>query len=122
MNEEALMRHRSHLPAQDRQARASLRKLLARNRPLVTGSLVQTERRCGKPGCKCTRGQKHQALYLGTRVGRQRKMIFVPREMHDDVRHWVQDAREIQRLIDVLSQTWLAQLDQRKQRRKDQRK
>jgi hypothetical protein len=116
------MQHRSHLPAPDRQARAGLRKILGQNSPLVIGSLVETERLCGKAGCKCARGQKHKALYLGARVGRQRKMIFVPRDMHADVRRWVRDAREVQRLIDVISQTWLDRLDQHKQSRKGERK
>jgi len=116
------MRHRSHLPADDRQARASLRKLLSQNRPLVTGSLVETERLCGKAGCKCTRGDKHKALYLGARVGRQRKMIFVPKDMHGEVRRWVEDARELQRLIERISQTWLAHLNERKASRGGKRK
>ena len=116
------MRHRSRLPAHERQARASLRKLLSQNRPLVTGCLVATERLRGKAGCKCTRGHKHKALYLGTRVGRRRKMIFVPKEMHGEVRRWVEDARELQRLIERISQTWLAHLDERKLSRKGKRK
>ena len=116
------MRHRSRLPADDRRARASLRKLLGQNRPLVTGSLVETERLCGKAGCRCTRGHKHKALYLGARVGRRRKMIFVPKELHEEVRRWVEDARELQSLMDRISQTWLAQLDERKASRKGTRK
>jgi len=112
------MRHRSHLSGPDRQARASLRKILGRNRPLVAGSLVETERLCGKPGCKCTRGAKHKALYLGTRVGRGRKMIYIPKEMHNEVRQWVQDTQDLQRLIDRISQISLAHLDERKKGRK----
>lgn len=116
------MRHRSHLPAPDRQARARLRKILGQNRPLVIGSLVETERLCGKAGCKCTRGHKHRAVYLGTRVGKERKMIFVPKEMQADVRRWVEEGRELRGLIDVISQAWLARLEEMKRRRKDARK
>lgn len=116
------MRHRSHLPDQDRQARARLRKILDNARPLVVGGLVETERLCGKPGCKCARGHKHKALYLGARVGRERKMIFVPREMQADVRRWVGEGRELRGLIDVISQAWLARLEEMKRRRKDARK
>lgn len=116
------MRHRSHLTPQDRRARARLRKILGQNRPIVVGSLVETERLCGKPGCKCTRGQKHKALYLGTRVGRKRKMIFVPREMHAEVRRWVEDARAAKGLLDTISQAWLERLEKIKQSCKDARK
>jgi hypothetical protein len=116
------MRHRSHLPAQDRRARARLRKILGQNQPLVVGSLVETERLCGKPGCRCARGHKHKALYLGARLGRKRKMIFLPKERHAEVRRWVEDARAAQEAIDTISQAWLGRLEKMKQSCRDARK
>ena len=62
------MRHRGYLPAKERQARSRLAKLL-HEKPLLIGSLVSMPRVCGKPGCKCTRGELHPGLYLALRVG-----------------------------------------------------
>ena len=74
------MRHRAHLPAKERQARSRLAKLL-HEQPFLIGSLVSMDRVCGKPGCKCTRGELHPGLYLALRVGTKRKMIHVPQSL-----------------------------------------
>ena len=62
------MRPRSHLPDPERRARSRLTQIL-HEQPFLCGSLVTMQRTCGKPGCKCTRGELHPGLYLALRVG-----------------------------------------------------
>jgi len=57
------MRPRSHLPDPERRARSRLTQIL-HDQPFLCGSLVTMRRTCGKPGCKCTRGDLHPGLYL----------------------------------------------------------
>jgi hypothetical protein len=45
-----------------RTLRQFIRNLLRRH-PMLVGSLVAQFTTCGKPGCRCTRGQKHGPLY-----------------------------------------------------------
>jgi len=100
------MRHRSHWPATERAARSRLAKLL-HDRVLVRGGLVEMSRKCGKPNCTCTRGRPHVSLYLAARVGRERKMIYVPPDWERSVRAWVKAYREAEELIERISQSCL---------------
>jgi hypothetical protein len=65
------------------------------------------QRICGKPGCKCTRGELHPGLYLALRVGGQRKMIHVPQAMEQTVRQWVANYQEAWRLMEQISERCL---------------
>jgi hypothetical protein len=71
---------------------------------LIRGSLVLQHRSCGKPYCRCQKGQKHPALYLHTRSGDRRVRIYIPPALHDTARHWVDDGRRLKRLLDRVSE------------------
>jgi hypothetical protein len=100
------MRHRSHLPDPERRARSRLTQIL-HEEPFVLGSLVTMKRTCGKPGCKCTRGELHPGLYLALRVGGKRKMIHIPQPMQSSVRQGVAHYREAWRLMEQISESCL---------------
>ena len=100
---------RSHRPPEERDARSRLVKRCA-EAPLLRGSLVTMQRVCGKPGCHCAQGEKHVSLYLSIRVGKRRKLIYVPHELEERVREWVQSSQEIDRLLGLVSQSCLEQL------------
>ena len=112
---------RSHRAPAERDARSRLVKRCA-DAPLLRGSLVSMHRICGKPGCHCAEGEKHISLYLAIRVGKQRKMIYIPSELEERVREWVQSSQEIDRLLELVSQSCLAQLLQKKQELPAERK
>lgn len=76
----------------------SLRQLRARRRRLakglpdleglLRGSLVEQGRRCGKAGCRCTRGELH-GPYWYLAVGRGpalSRLVYVPSSMEEQVR------------------------------------
>jgi len=112
---------RSHRSPAERDARSRLVKICA-DAPLLRGSLVTMRRRCGKPGCHCVDGEKHASLYLAIRCGKRRKMIYVPSELEQQVREWVQSSQEIDRLLELVSQSCLEQLLQMKEGLPVQRK
>ena len=101
--EDSAMRHRRHLPDQERIARSKVSKLL-HDTPFVAGGLVKMARTCGKANCKCMRGDKHVSWYLATRHKRARKMISIPRQCEKDVFEWVKAYKEIMKQLDVISQ------------------
>lgn len=49
------MRIRDHPTVQRRALEARVKQLQARG-PVLAASLVEIGRRCGRPGCRCTRG------------------------------------------------------------------
>ena len=38
-------------------------------RTMVRGYVYHSQRRCGKPSCRCTRGELHEAWVVATKVG-----------------------------------------------------
>jgi hypothetical protein len=108
------MYHRSHLASPERQARSRLAQLL-HEQPFLCGSLVTMRRRCGNPGCRCTRGELHPGLYLALRVGAKRKMIYIPHALEEKVGHWVATYQEVWGLIEKVSEASLKRLLQEKE-------
>lgn len=97
------MTPRSQRSPQERDARSRAVQLLA-DKPLLRGSLVLQHRSCGKPYCRCQKGQKHPALYLHTRSGDRRVRIYIPTALHDTARRWVDNGRRVKRLVDRVSE------------------
>jgi len=108
------VRSRSQRPGEERHARSRAIQHIADN-PLLRGSLVSMARTCGKAGCHCQQGEKHVSLYLAVRLANRRKMIYVPSAMEKTVRGWVENAQEVDHLLDFISQQCLTQFLQQKQ-------
>ena len=64
---------------------------------MMAGSLVEQYVSCGKPGCRCARGQKHGPLYYlyWKEQGRSRS-LYVPREKVSELRRQIQNYRRFQ--------------------------
>ena len=101
------MPRRAQLPPKDRAARSRLIKLLAGAHPLARASLVTMNRLCGKKTCKCTQGQKHVSLYLATRLGKARKLLYVPPELEELARRLVENSQTVEGLLEQMSQAEL---------------
>ena len=114
------MRPHGYLPPKERHARSHLAKLLQR-KPFLIGSLVSVDRVCGKPGCKCARGELHPGLYLSLRVGENRRMIYVPQSLEANVRQWVGTYQEVWRLVEEISGACYQRFFQEKQQAKEKR-
>ena len=106
---------RAQLHACQQQLAALLETFLARE-PLLPGSLYTLRRRCGKPNCRCTRGEPHASTVLSYRgQGRPRNITPPPqqvpavRKLTDDYRQFRQARsqllrwqRQILKLIDAI--------------------
>jgi hypothetical protein len=77
-----------------RRLEAHARQLSARC-PVVTASLVEIGRKCGHFGCKCNRGEKHVSHYLTMKEGGKTRTVYVPKEMLEEVRQWVEECRRL---------------------------
>ena len=90
--------------AEIRRERARLARRLGRRGEIMKGSLVMRSTRCGEPGCKCAKGEKHGPyLYVSVfREGRTRS-VYVPQHLEREVRRWVENYRAFKKLSAVIS-------------------
>lgn len=105
--------HRSKLSATERNFRSRIAQL-ASGQWFLRGSLSERSGTCGKPNCRCARGQLHKSLYLVQSQGGKFRQICVPRAWQERVRRAVQDYRRMQELIEEVSQLEWKRLQGRK--------
>ena len=48
------------------------------DRPVIKGTVYELKRRCGKPGCKCARGQLHTRMVLSASEGGKTRLRVIP--------------------------------------------
>jgi len=96
---------RSKMTPQERQCRSQLAQLVHR-RGWMRGSLLVRGRVCGKEGCRCTRGQLHESLYLVLSEGGRTRQLYVPRAFEARVRQWVENHRRARRLMEEISRRY----------------
>lgn len=75
---------------------------LQRSEPMVQGSFYLLRRRCGKPNCRCTRGQLHCTHVLTRSEAGKDRLYGVPSEQRAQVRAWAAEYRRYQRARAVL--------------------
>lgn len=91
-----------------RQLRAR-RGRLARSLPdvegLISGSVVEQGRRCGKEGCRCTRGELHgpYTYVLLPRDGGRTRTVYVPAGAADAVRAGAALSAGVRRALEEIS-------------------
>jgi hypothetical protein len=105
MSDKKLNIHRARMSPPERRVRSRLAQLVAQ-RGVLRGSLLVRRRVCGKPGCKCTRGQKHESLYLVISEGGRTRQLFVPKEWESRVRQWVEDYHRARQLTEEISRLY----------------
>jgi hypothetical protein len=94
---------RSALAAAERDARSRLAQLV-HDRWFLRGCLSPRRRPCGKPNCRCARGQLHASLYLVQSQRGKLRQLCLPRKWEPHVRQAVNHYREIQRLLEEISE------------------
>ena len=93
---------RTSQSAQERRLRSELRKIL-NSSGVLHGTLLERQRVCGKPNCKCASGQKHRSFYLVVTEGGKPRQLYVPKHWGQTVRQWVQDYQKARELMEEVS-------------------
>jgi len=87
---------------------ARLRQL-ATDKPVLAASLVQIHKHCGRQTCHCQQGgPKHVGNYLTYKVQGKTRTVYVPLDLLDDVRSWVEEHKRLKALLQEVSQLTLA--------------
>ena len=85
----------------DLRARAGL---LLSQAGLVHGSLSRRMQKCGKPSCRCTRGEKHETFVLVLRQEGKIVQIPIPKRLVSTVQGWVEQEKTLQDLVQRISE------------------
>lgn len=93
---------RGKMSADERRLRSELNRLLSRQ-GMLHGSLVRRHRVCGKPNCRCARGEPHEGLYLVVTENGQSRQLYIPKEWEQTVQHWIEQYRKARGLMDDIS-------------------
>ena len=83
---------RSELLKAQQQLPQLLEACLARE-PLLPGSLYTLRRKCGKPNCRCNRGELHESTVLSYRGQGRPRNISPPPEQLESLRTMTHDYR-----------------------------
>ena len=96
---------RAKMSAEERRLRSRLAQLISQ-RGVLRATAQLRRRVCGKANCRCTRGHKHEGLYLVMSEGGRSRQLYVPKQWESSVRRWVQNQHEVKDLLDALSRIY----------------
>jgi hypothetical protein len=105
------------MSVEERRLRSRLAQLVS-GQGLMRGTLQDRERVCGKPNCRCTRGQKHRGLYLFLSAGGRgvrARQLYVPKSHEQRVRQWVANCHAAKKLINEISEIHWNKVRQRQE-------
>jgi len=72
------------------------------DRPMMKGTVYELKRRCGKPGCRCARGELHTRMVVSASEGGKTKLQVIPKgflvEVQAKVRRYQEHRRARARL------------------------
>lgn len=103
---------RAHMSPEERHLRSELIQLLS-GVGLLRATLNPRQKVCGKPGCRCARGEKHSALYVVASEDGKPHQLFVPHSLEPQVRQWVASYQRIRELLEELSRIYWDRLSRR---------
>ena len=77
--------------------RQAVERVLLERSVLLKGTLIEVQRTCGKPGCKCARGEKHTCRQLSASVEGKTRTWNVPRRYLARVKRLTDNYRRFRR-------------------------
>jgi hypothetical protein len=104
---------RTGLSAEERRLRSQLHRIL-NDSGLMHGTLIRRRRLCGKPNCRCTRGRKHEGLYVVVTEGGKPRQLYVPPQWEQTVRRWIDAYQRARQLLDEVSRMHWQKVRKRK--------
>lgn len=93
------------------------------DRPVMKGSVYELRRRCGKPGCKCARGEMHARMVVSASEGGKTRLQVIPRgflvEVQGKVRRY-QELRRVRARLGEIYREMLRVMDQMEAMRREE--
>jgi len=93
------------------------------DRPVIKGTVYELKRRCGKPGCKCARGELHARMVVSASEGGKTRLQVIPHgflvEVQAKVRRY-QELRRARARLGELYRKMLKEMDQMEGMRREE--
>jgi hypothetical protein len=68
------------------------------DKPVIKGTVYELKRRCGKPGCKCARGELHARMVVSASEEGKTRLQVIPRGYLVEVQEKVGRYQELRRM------------------------
>lgn len=68
------------------------------DRPVIKGTVYELKRKCGKPGCKCARGELHGRMVVSASEGGKTRLGVIPHGFLVEVQAKVSRYQELRRV------------------------
>jgi Family of unknown function (DUF6788) len=105
---ELAMRVPEH-PTQIRRMLDSRLGQLSTGKPILAASLVQITKHCGRKACHCQNGGPlHTAWHLTCKVKGKTRTVYVPVDLLDEVRSWLEEHKRIKALLGEIHELTVA--------------
>jgi hypothetical protein len=93
------------------------------DRPVIKGTVYELKRRCGKPGCKCARGELHARMVVSASEGGKTRLQVIPHgflvEVEAKVRRY-QELRRVRARLGEIYRKMLKVIDQMEAMRREE--
>ena len=93
------------------------------SRPVIKGSVYELKRKCGKPGCKCTKGQLHRSMVLSSSEKGKTRLKVIPHGFLLEVKSKVQRYKKLRhsrRQLGQVHQSMLEVMDEMEAMRREE--
>jgi hypothetical protein len=119
---EKFSRMRQSLPQLINQMRQLVKPFFS-DRPVIKGTVYELRRRCGKPGCKCARGELHARMVVSASEKGKTRLRVIPRgflvEVQERVRRY-QELRGVRARLGAIHRQMLKILDEMEAMRREE--
>jgi hypothetical protein len=93
------------------------------DRPVIKGTVYELRRRCGKPGCRCAKGELHARMVVSASEKGKTQLRVIPRGFLVEVRQKVgryQELRQIRARLVAMHREMLRVLDEMEAMRREE--
>lgn len=91
--------------------------------PVIKGTVYELKRKCGKPGCKCSRGDLHRSMVVSASEGGKTRLQVIPDgflvEVQGKVRRY-QELRRVRARLGEIHRKMLKVMDQMEGMRREE--
>lgn len=101
--------HRSKMTKIERESRSRMKPYIAWKEFMRATPTIRRQT-CGKPNCRCQRGEKHLCLVLTRSLSGKIEQLYVPKGKEKMVKEWIKNWRDIQDLLEKISSTYWERL------------
>ena len=103
---------RSAMTKIERESRSQLKPYISW-KEFIRATPTLRKQTCGKPNCKCQKGEKHTCLVLTRSHHGQPEQLYIPKESEEMVKEWVKNYHQVRELVEKIASSYWERLKKR---------